>query len=178
MKRLLILLLIVGCVFGDTIEYKRKILGFWTDDIRYRATIIKIEDGKLWYTQQKLFGKQMDTIPCKNIYSIIDSNGNTIDFNCVLNTLSTHTSPALTKHDVNEFTRKPVLGGTLIAFGSTLVLTTIGKECDDCELKGTSASDILNFNTNTQKFNDDIINIQKIGFGLIAIGGILVALGI
>jgi hypothetical protein len=61
-----------------------------------------------------------------------------------------------------------VLGGTLIGIGGVLVFTTLGKECgDDCD-------NIAEW----EAFSNDISSTQKIGFGLISLGGIFVALGI
>ena len=64
----------------------------------------------------------------------------------------------------DEITR--ILGGGLITFGSGLLLVTQDKECDNCD----TLDDIEDFANKIKLQN-------QIGFGLIAIGGILVAVG-
>ena len=68
------------------------------------------------------------------------------------------------KFSFDNFTR--ILGGGLITFGSGLLLVTQDKECDNCD----TLDDIEDF-VNKIKLQN------QIGFGLIAIGGILIAMG-
>ena len=71
LRRLVILLLIVGCVFGDTIVYKRLLLNEWEDETLKKVTVDKIEDGAVWYTQKLLFTTTTETISCNKIIQII-----------------------------------------------------------------------------------------------------------
>ena len=64
----------------------------------------------------------------------------------------------------DEITR--ILGGGLITFGSGLLLVTQDKECDNCD----TLDDIEDFANKIKLQN-------QIGFGFIAIGGILIAMG-
>ncbi|MDP7028457.1 MAG: hypothetical protein QF380_08650, partial [Candidatus Marinimicrobia bacterium] len=64
----------------------------------------------------------------------------------------------------DNFTR--ILGGGLITFGSGLLLVTQDKECDNCD----TLDDIEDFANKIKLQN-------QIGFGLIAIGGIIIAMG-
>ena len=71
-RRLIILLLIVGCVFGDTIVYKRLLLGEWEDETLKKVTVDKIEDGAVWYSQKQLFSTITETISCNKIIQILN----------------------------------------------------------------------------------------------------------
>ena len=159
-RRLIILLLIVGCVFGDTIAYKNYIgLNNMYSDVKY----LGIKDNKVYYLQHNV----IYSINCNKVFEIINSDGNKIDFNCSSNT---YTPKTLTELDAKK---NPILslGGVCIAIGAGLVFTTLGKECgDDCELNGSSQSAIEKWGLENKAFTDGILDRQKIGFTLIAIG--------
>jgi hypothetical protein len=167
-RRLIILLLIIGCVFGDTIAYKNYIgLNNMYSGVKY----LGIKDNKVYYRKDT----RINSVNCNKVFEIINSYGNKIEFNCSSNTYKPKT---LTELDAKKNSILSV-GGVCIAIGAGLVFTTLGKECgDDCELKGTSQSALEKWAENNEKFADGILDTQKIGFGLLALGGILVAFGI
>jgi len=75
-RRLIILLLIVGCVFGDTIVYKKSI--FISDTLNNVVLINSdIKEGICYSIDNKI-----DCLSCQSITSIIDSSNNYIDFEC------------------------------------------------------------------------------------------------
>ena len=159
-RRLIILLLIVGCVFADTIVYKRLLLGKWEDVTLKKVTIDKIDEGAVWYTQKLFFGENMDTIPCKKIVQLISSDGREIEFDCSENRYQVSTNYE-TPSSFSESEFNPTrLGGIFIAIGGGLLITNMDSDIDD--------TDDL----------DSWEGRQKIGYGLITIGGILIALGI
>ena len=166
-RRLIILLLIVGCVFGDTIEYQKKILGAWQDETIYYVDIVKIEAGNVWYKKRTLLGKKMDRIQCEDIYSIIDSHGNTLDFSCSTNSIK-NAEEIISEGLLDNSSRlQPKISGIFFALGGTILYINVDRECDDCD----SLKESENFRDSTQ-------GIQKIGYGCILIGGILLAFGI
>ena len=176
MKRLIILLLIVGCVFGDTIvvktERKDKDGAVKTYNSENSGEYVGILDTKVYLRDSK--GKLND-YNCSDVIVIFDNERKPIEYDCSINTFVPKT---LNELDINAQTY-PIVGGTLKAIGGALVFTTLGKECgDDCELNGTSQSAMEKWLENTKEFEDEILDTQKIGFGLIALGGILVAFGI
>ena len=145
-RRLIILLLIVGCVFGDTIVYK--VIGI--KDKYKNVTYIGIKDNKVYYKEDTF----IYNVKCNNVIEIINSDGNQIDFDCSSNT---YTPKTLTELDTKK---NPVIGGTLLFIGGGLLIDNIDNEID-------SVDDI-----------DDWKTQQKFGYGLIALGGILIAMGI
>jgi len=175
-RRLIILLLIVGYVFGDTIVVKTK---------------RKYEDGEVKVFNSETMGEfvgilnakaylrtpdgNLKEFNCEDVIVIFDNERKPIEYDCSTNTF---VPKILNELDINAQTY-PLVGGTLIAIGGALVFTTLGKECgDDCELNGTSQSAMEKWLENTKEFEDEKLNTQKIGFALITIGGILVAFGI
>ena len=142
MKKLIILLLIVGCVFADTIVYK--VIGI--KDKAKNVTYIGIKDNKVYYKEDTF----IYNVKCNNVIEIINSDGNQIDFDCSSNT---YTPKTLTELDTNK---NPVIGGTLICIGGGLLMGNIDNE-DDLD------------NWKAQ---------QQLGYGLMALGGFLVAIGI
>jgi len=168
MKKLILLtLLIGGCVFGDSIEYQRKILGVLQDETIHNVDIVKIEDGNVWYKKRTLLGEKMDRIPCDNIYSIIDSHGNTLDFNCSTNSIKIAEEKISEGLLDNSSRLQPKISGIFFALGGTILYLNVDRECDDCD----SLKELENF-------YDSIQGIQKIGYGCILIGGLLLAFGI
>ena len=179
MKKLILLiaLLIVGCVFADTIvvktertdedgdvkTYNSEKMGEYVGILNAKA-YLRTPDGNL---------KEFN---CSDVIVIFDNERKPIEYDCSTNTF---VPKALTEVDIKKIQKYPIVGGTLIGIGGVLVFTTLGKECgNDCELSGTSQSAMEKWLENTKEFEDEILDTQKIGFGLIALGGILVALGI
>ena len=180
-RRLIILLLIVGCVFAYTIVYKIGSKNRTIKNVEY----IKAGNGKVYF---KAHGGEVSR-DCSKVVTFTDNVGNPIDYDCSavlieesLNELESKIESSITEKDVKTIiskNKKPIIGGIFITAGSLLILGTLGEECgDDCELKGTSQSALEKWVENNEKFADGILDTQKIGFGLIALGGILVALGI
>ena len=172
-RRLIILLLIVGSVFGDTIKYEA--IDF--DGNVYTTSITGeyagIYNNKVFVRTEK---GEIFEIDCEDVIIIIKDDLSSVEWNC---SEETYTPKTLTEADIKKLQKRPIVGGTLIAIGGALVFTTLGKECgDDCELSGTSQSAMEKWAENNKDFQDGILDTQKIGFGLIALGGILVALGI
>ena len=147
-RRLIILLLIVGCVFGDTIVFK--VIGI--KDKYKNITYLGIKDNKVYYLEDNF----KYSINCNKVIEIINSDGNQIDFDCSSNT---YTPKTLTELDAKK---NPIqfLGGGCILMGGYLLHDNV-----DAEIQ-------------TEADNDDWKAQQKLGYGLIALGGILVALGI
>ena len=175
-RRLIILLLIVGCVFADTIvikkETKDKDGAVKTYNSETMGEYVGILDAKAYLRTPDGNLKEFN---CSDVIVIFDNERKPIEYDCSTNTFI---PKALTEVDIKKIQKYPVVGGTLIAIGGALVFTTLGKECDDCEPTDGSLSDLLESIEKTKEFTDEILNTQKIGFGLIALGGILVALGI
>ena len=176
-RRLIILLLIVGCVFGDTIVVKttgKDKDGFIkTYNSEYMGEYVGILDAKVYLRDSK--GK-LNKYNCSDVIVIFDNERKPIEYDCSINTFVPNT---LNELDIKKIQKYPIVGGTLIGIGGALVFTTLGRECGDgCELSGTSQSAIEKWAENTKEFEDGILDTQKIGFGLIALGGILVAFGI
>ena len=176
-RRLIILILIVGCVFGDTIVVKTERTDedgdVETSNSEKKGEYAGILDTKVYLRDSK--GKLND-YNCSDVIVIFDNERKPIEYDCSINTFVPKT---LNELDIKKIQKYPIVGGTLIGIGGALVFTTLGKECgDDCELKGTSQSALEKWAENNEKFADGILDTQKIGFGLIALGGILVAFGI
>ena len=180
-RRLIILLLIVGCVFGDTITYNQGNNKRTIENVKF----IRAGNGKVYF---KAHGQETSRY-CNRIIEFTDDDGHPIEYDCSavlieesLNELESKIESSITEKDVKTIiskNKKPIIGGIFITAGSLLILGTLGEECgDDCELNGTSQSDIERWSLKVKAFNDGILDRQKIGFGLIALGGILVALGI
>ena len=179
MKKLIFIsiLLIVGCVFGDTIvvkkEKKDKDGVVETYNSETMGEYVGILDAKAYL---RVPSGKLTEFNCYDVISIFDGDRKPISWDC---NESSFVPRTLNELDIKKIQKYPIVGGTLIAIGGALVFTTLGKECgDDCELSGTSQSAMEKWLENTKEFEDEILDTQKIGFGLIALGGILVAFGI
>ena len=176
-RRLIILLLIVGYVFADTIVIKtirKNRDGIYnTYNSEEMGEYVGILDVKVYLRDSK--GK-LNEYNCDDVISIFDDDRKPISWDC---NESSFIPKTLNELDIKKIQKYPIVGGTLIGIGGALVFTTLGKECgDDCELNGTSQSAMEKWLENTKEFEDEKLNTQKIGFALITIGGILVAFGI
>jgi hypothetical protein len=178
-RRPIILILIVGCGFADTIIIKStKDSGAFGGKINESERKIGIFSGTL---DGKVYFRIDGTLlkfQCDEVISIYDDENNPVNWDC------NEDSFVPAKIELNELNlgkvqKRPIIGGTLIAIGGALVFTTLGKECgDDCEYNGTSQNAMEKNLENNKEFTDKIVSTQKIGFGLIALGGVLVAFGI
>jgi len=75
-RRLIILLLIVGCVFGDIIKYKESLfLKGKKENVKY----LGINKGYIYFKNEN---DKINSIPCQTVYEILDSNGIWIDYDC------------------------------------------------------------------------------------------------
>jgi len=163
-RRLIILLLIVGCVFGDTIKWqdvnaKGKTYDITNVDFQY------INYQQVYYLDYR--GEKV-IIECPKVVSITDSEGNEIEFDCDDGSFSTRVTTeeeikVESSKDVQSIiqnTKKPLVGGIFIVFGGGLLIGNVGVEIE------------------TEADYDTWTAQQKIGYGLITIGGVLITLGI
>ena len=147
-RRLIILLLIVGCVFGDTIVFKTLVFKNGFSDIKY----LGILDNKVYYLQHN----KIYSINCNKVFEITNLDGKKINYDCLSNT---YTPKTLTELDAKK---NPIqfLGGGCILMGGYLLYDNVDAEIQtEADIDGWKAQ-------------------QKLGYGLIALGGILVAVGI
>ena len=156
MKRLIILLLIVGCVFGDTIVFKTLFFKNGFSDVEY----LGILDNKVYYLQHNV----IYSINCNKVIEISNSDGKKINYDCLSNT---YTPKTLTELDAKK-NPKIFLGGVCIAIGGYLLHThPDDKDCRDCQ---TPAEYKNHYNLKRFQWRAGII--------FTSLGGILVALGI
>ena len=73
-RRLIILLLIVGCVFGDTIVYKSGSKNRTIENVEY----IKAGNGKVYF---KAHGGEVSR-DCSKVVTFTDNVGNPINYDC------------------------------------------------------------------------------------------------
>ncbi len=168
-RRLIILLLIVGCVFGDTIRYNQGNNERTIENVKFT----RAGNGKVFF---KAFGQETSR-DCMQVVEFTDADGNQIDYDCnaviveeSLIELEKKIEDTISEDEVESIIQKikrPVVGGVFIALGSVVIFGTLGQECDDCD-------NIAEW----EAFSNDISSTQKIGFAFIAVGGFLVALGI
>ena len=143
-RRLIILLLIVGCVFG---EDELLLLNGKSYNGEYIASVGESIVFKVTGSQKG------ESIHLSRIQKVILEDGTEI-----------YNNQEIEKFSFDNFTR--ILGGGLITFGSGLLLVTQDKECDNCD----TLDDIEDFANKIKRQN-------QIGFGLMALGGILIAMG-
>ena len=164
-RRLIILLLIVGCVFGDTIvvkkETKDKDGSLKTYNSETMGEYVGILDAKAYLRTPDGNLKEFN---CSDIIIIFDNERKPIEYDCSTNTFI---PKALTEVDIKKIQKYPVVGGTWIAIGGGLLFSSIDKKCNDCE----TSEDL-------EDFIEGVNSTAKIGYGFIILGGILVAFGI
>ena len=179
MKKLLFILM-VGSLFGDTITYNQGTNKRTIENVKFT----RAGNGKVYF---KAHGEETSRY-CNRIIEFTDDDGNPIEYDCSavlieesLNELESKIESSITEKDVKTIiskNKKPIIGGIFITAGSLLILGTLGEECgDDCELNGSSQSAIEKWGLENKAFTDGILDRQKIGFTLIALGGVLVAFG-
>ena len=159
LRRLTILLLIVGCAFADTIKWKRTY-----------GDVVEILDVEFLYTKHgrvnysEINGKR-DWVICSKILSITDNNGNDIDSDCgdKSNTINEEEIKVESSNDVQSIiqnTQKPLVGGIFIAIGGGMLISQNEKDYEDID----------DF--------DESKTTTTIAYALITIGGVLIAIGI
>jgi len=167
-RRLIILLLIVGCVFADEILFHNVYLQYGQEQVEER--IIEGEylgtlDSKV-YIRGK-FGKPKG-YNCVQVISILNNNREPIEYDCSLNT---YTPKTITEVDTKK---NPIifLGGVCITIGGYLLHTQPDDPyCISNEYECQSLEDYKEYADKKQ--------LQwRAGIILISLGGILVALGI
>ena len=114
-RRLIILLLIVGCVFGDTIvikkETKDKDGEVRTYNSETMGEYVGILDAKAYLRTPDGNLKEFN---CSDVIVIFDNERKPIEYDCSTNTFI---PKALTEVDIKKIQKYPVVGGTLIAIG-------------------------------------------------------------
>ena len=149
-RRLIILLLIVGYVFADTIVIKtirKNRDGIYnTYNSEEMGEYVGILDAKVYLRDSK--GK-LNEYNCDDVISIFDDDRKPISWDC---NESSFIPKTLNELDIKKIQKYPIVGGTLIGIGGALVFTTFGKECDDCELSGTSQSAMEKWAENNKDF--------------------------
>ena len=171
-RRLIILLLIVGCVFGDTIVYKSGSKNRTIENVEY----IKAGNGKVYF---KAHGGEVSR-DCSKVVTFTDNVGNPIDYDCSvviieesLIDLEKKIEDTISEDDVEliiKKTKKPVAGIILIAIGGYLLHTQpddpfcISNECESLD--------------DYKEYADKKQLQWRAGIIFISLGGILVALGI
>ena len=158
--RLIILLLIVGCVFGDTITYNQGNNKRTIENVKF----IRAGNGKVYF---KAHGKKTSRY-CNRIIEFTDDDGNPIEYNCnaviveeSLIELEKKIEGTISTSDVKSIikeTKKPSFGGIMIAIGGAMLISQNEKEDID---------NLEEFQTTT-----------TIAYTLITLGGVLIALGI
>ena len=81
-RRLIILLLIVGCVFADTIVYKKSL--FISDTLNNVILINSDADEAICYS----INNKIDCLECWRVVSIVDSSNSNIEIDCNIGLLN------------------------------------------------------------------------------------------
>ena len=166
-RRLIILLLIVGCVFGDTINCRIENVTVAGDYIEktYSGEYLGIYNNNAFMT---LSTGQLKEIECDDIILMMKDDRTSIPFNCNENTYTPH---ILTEKDVIELQKRtPFVGAFCIAIGGYLLHTypddplCISNECESLD--------------DYKEYADKKQLQWRAGIIFISLGGILVALGI
>ena len=164
-RRLIILLLIVGCVFADTIvvkkETKDKDGAVKTYNSETMGEYVGILDAKAYLRTPDGNLKEFN---CDDVISIFDDDRKPISWDC---DESSFVPKTLNELDIKKIQKYPFVGGTLIAIGGGFLFSNIDKKCNDCE----TSEDL-------EDFFEGVNSTAKIGYGFIILGGVLVALGI
>ena len=159
-RRLIILLLIVGNLFADTIVYKIGDIERTLNNIEFT----KAGDGKIFFI---VHGQEVSR-ECNQVIEVTDANGDPIDYDC--NKLIIEESLIeLTKDIENKTTEKEVrsiinaskkfsLGGIFITIGAALLMTNV-------DIEKSTDHDLNSWNDR-----------QRIGYGLILLGGMILAI--
>ena len=163
-RRLIILLLIVGCVFADTIKYNSMDIdgSYYTKSIT--GEYAGIYNHKVFVRTEK---GGIFEIDCEDVIIIIKDDLSSIEWSC---SEETYTPKTLTEADIKKLQKIPIIGGTLIAIGGILLHTypddpfCISNECESLD--------------DYKEYADKKQLQWRAGIIFISLGGILVALGI
>ena len=145
----------VGSLFGDSIDWRASLFLKGTkDNVKY----LGVWRGYVYF--EDLDGNS-DKLECKKVLQIIDSQGNKINYDCEepsyypdrVSTLEFEVEQQVKKNNSGS------IGGALIALGAGMITTQLIKDYDDFE-------DYKSVRT-----------INTIGFILIGVGGLLIAIG-
>jgi len=165
--RLIILLLIVGCVFGDTIVYqKSKFSGGYKKVVLNNIEYLGVSKDGIHYKKSMGFlGNTYGILKCADVHSILNSSHTEIEYSCDDFTINPTNEkyPQMLKAPANV---KGHLGGILIAIGGGVLLLNTEKECNDC--------DTLD---KTNDFIEEIKSTQQIAYFFIMVGGLLITIG-
>ena len=153
-KLLLIVLLIVGWVFADTIKYKGIDFDGNDDTKSITGEYAGIYNNKVFVRTEK---SGIFEIDCEDVIIIIKDDLSSVEWSC---SEETYTPKTLTEADIKKLQKQPALGGILIAFGGGILISQNEKDYEDID----SLEEFKTYNT--------------IAYALITIGGILVAIGI
>ena len=167
-RRLIILLLIVGCVFADTIKWQDANAKGKTYDIT-NVEFQYIKYQRVYYLDYR--GIKV-IIECPKVVSITDSEGNEIEFECDDDSKEIYEEEIKVEsskdvQSIIQNTQKPLLGGIFIGIGSLILLSNVEPECDDCSTPDKVSAHM-----------DEVYGLQRIGYVCLAVGGILLGLGI
>jgi len=166
MKKL-ILILMVGSLFGDTVVYNNDILMFKRTKTLSDVSFVEVlpVDGKpniKILISSNILGEKHTWIPCDKILELNDDNGSPIEFDC---------NELTTVHKYMSFNP----GGLLLAIGGGLLYSTLDREAP--ELKGETLDAYEKWGKNMEEFIDGITTTQKIGYGCIIVGGLFLSMG-
>ena len=137
----------------------------------------------IFTTETKYLGNVYKVVKCDDLISITDVKNDITFENCenfledfkynqIIDNNATNKTISKMKEDTSNLIidnnePKTNLGGAFIALGGTFLLINNNTECDNCD----TISDINNF-------SDDIKLTNNIGYILIIVGGIFIAMGI
>tara|TARA_B100000315_G_C14094910_1_gene370966 strand:+ start:16 stop:507 length:492 start_codon:yes stop_codon:yes gene_type:complete len=162
MKKL-ILILMVGSLFGDTIRYKEGLLLAKT---KVNVEFLGVSDKKVYFID---VNNNIDFVVCKTVKEIINSDGNEIIFDCKIKTYNIRTrekSDRTYKDGIEYLGLSHKIGGLCIALGGTMLITNLDDECIDC-----STIEAI------EDFTKGIQAQQKIAYLFIIMGGLIIAIG-
>ena len=160
----IILFVYISLIFSATytIEYEKS--KFWGE-----AEIIRIENvmfkktlgnNLIFSNSTSFLGDNIIQVNCTNLISIIDEENKNEYKDC--KTFSIEVNNKNTEDD--RIQRRGRIGGLFIAAGGGLLYSNLDKEMNDGETY--------------EEFTDRVNGTAKIGYGLIIIGGLLIAVGI
>ena len=165
-RRLIILLLIVGCVFGDTIvikkETKDKDGEVRTYNSETMGEYVGIMDAKAYL---RVPSGKLTEFNCDDVISIFDDDRKPISWDC---NESSFVPRTLNELDIKKIYTTPYIGAFCIAIGGYLLHTYPDDPlCSDCQ----NIDDYEDF-VDRKRFK------WRAGIIFISLGGILVAFGI
>jgi len=164
-KLLIILLLIVGCVFADTMVIETRTAGekeVKVGTYEIMGEYVGILDGKAYL---RVRSGKLTEFNCDDVIRIFDDDRKPISWDC---NESSFVPKALTELDIEQTSIFTYLGAFCIAYGGYLLHTYPDDPfCSDCE-----DNDDFNDHIDSKKFQ------WRAGIIFISLGGILVAFGI